>query len=321
MQRSAAARAAGLIALAVLASATLPRGAAAEVRIGDARVTVSTTVGARAVIDRSPLRIHFQKANGATVLAQLPGDNAGVGRPSASPPLPVRRRRAGAADPVRAVRLHGRRAPGGPVPLRYLAGQPQLGHRRRHRLRRRAVVSSAQRRRSGVELVLSTCDPSGRRLRRRASRPGPRRDAARDRPADDPATASRRCSTAFAAPRRRGVPRLRRAPQRARPARQRVLQLARSRRTSARAAPTRLTAPAPGPAADTCSPTAEAAAYYVQSSFISSARLRLPARPRRALALAPGAPTARTPGRSRSAAPALDYVVAPGAAPAGDRRR
>ena len=79
----------------MLASATLPRGAAAEVRIGDARVTVSTTVGARAVIDRSPLRIHFQKANGATVLAQLPGGNAGA---VARPPLP--RSQFGVAGPA-----------------------------------------------------------------------------------------------------------------------------------------------------------------------------------------------------------------------------
>ena len=171
MQRSAAARAAGLIALAALAGATLPRSAAAEVRIGDARVTVSTTAGARAVIDRSPLRIRFQKANGATVLAQLPGDDAGA---VARPPLP--RSQFGVAGPAPPTLY---------APFGFTVGGRQVGQFPsgfwQGNLTSVTVegtvygareVLSAKRSGAGVQLALSTSDPSGRRLVARVA-PGP----------------------------------------------------------------------------------------------------------------------------------------------------
>src|SRR5918997_1847296 len=60
-------------AVALGLTAVLAPAAHAAVDIGPERVTVSTT-GARAVIERAPLRIAFDRGSGTPVLQQLPNE-------------------------------------------------------------------------------------------------------------------------------------------------------------------------------------------------------------------------------------------------------
>ena len=309
MQRSAAARAAGLIALAALAGATLPRSAAAEVRIGDARVTVSTTAGARAVIDRSPLRIRFQKANGATVLAQLPGDDAGA---VARPPLP--RSQFGVAGPAPPTLY---------APFGFTVGGRQVGQFPsgfwQGNLTSVTVegtvygareVLSAKRSGAGVQLALSTSDPSGRRLVARVA-PGPDgtlRVTARPQDPDGVATMLDSFSTppeeAF-----RGFGGRHNALDQRGNEFYNYLQQENLSSGSADG----LTATSPtGP--EYLFPNGEAAAYYVQSSFISSRGygFLLDRDELSDWRLASDRPDA---WQVESFGPRLSYVVAPGRAP------
>jgi alpha-glucosidase (family GH31 glycosyl hydrolase) len=150
--------------LAAVTAAIAPLAPAqASVSLGGQRIVVATAAGSRAVIDRSPLRIRFQDAAGRTVLSQLPGD----GSASAIRP-PVTRNQFG--------------APGPAPPTLYAPFGFTVGSRRvedfptyiwQGNLQSVTVggsvyganeVVSAARRGEGVELVLSTSDPTGRRL-------------------------------------------------------------------------------------------------------------------------------------------------------------
>ena len=157
-------------ALAVAAVAVAPAEAGAEVTIGDAQVVVSTD-GGRATIDRSPFRIAFADASGGTALAQVPN--------AVPAPLPV-----AGVDPV----------PGGSenyagqaqyAPLSFTVGARndllypggQWGGDQLAGIESGVVYSArdvvdAKPAGDGVELTLSTTDPSGRVLVVRVA-PGP----------------------------------------------------------------------------------------------------------------------------------------------------
>ncbi|MDX6582392.1 MAG: sulfoquinovosidase [Solirubrobacterales bacterium] len=153
----------GVGAALLAATAALPGTAAAGVRIDDARVVVSAKGGARAVIERTPLRISFQTAAHRTVLAQLPGD----GSASAIRP-PLARNQFGSPGPAPPTLY---------APFGFTVGSRQVSQFPTYiwqgNLQSVTVggtvygadeVVSAVRRGRGAELVASTSDPSGRRL-------------------------------------------------------------------------------------------------------------------------------------------------------------
>ena len=291
-------------AVVIVALAALPAPAFADVRITRERVVVDAGE-AQAVVGRAPFRLAFRDGRGRTVLTEVPNRRPAPW-PSRRPSTPSRSAWTTSPRPRSTRRSRSPSAASssprtrGPVPDR---GDP------------------AQRRGSGVQyaapdgrrraaqgrrgrLVVATSDPSGRRLVVTCARSAP----------------GTRCASACGRLRQTGS---RRWPirSRRRPAR-RSAGSAAATTTSTSAATTsttgcsrRTSAPAPASADPENDrflfPNGPTAAYYVQCSFVSSRRIRLPARPRRALALADGLrPRRRLAGRGRHAG--LDYIVVPG---------
>jgi hypothetical protein len=151
---------AGAVAFAPAASAsTRP---AVKVRAKPDAITVAVP-GASATIERDPVRISFADEAGRTVLKQLPGD------PEATQVVPaVPRSQFGSQDPPPPTLY---------APLTFLVGQISIdqfpssqwnGNLRtvtEYGTEYGAVaVEKVRRQRTGVTLVVSTSDPSGRKL-------------------------------------------------------------------------------------------------------------------------------------------------------------
>ncbi len=151
--------AAALAALSAVAAFAGPPPADAAARLGGEQIVVSGP-GARAVIDRSPFRIRFQTAAGRTVLAE----SSSSGGSLAVPPVPQ-------------VQFGAPTAPGPALysPLAFLVGQfgvtQQPSGQWEGNLRSvtrggteyaARDVTGAQRAGAGVRLRVSTSDPSGR---------------------------------------------------------------------------------------------------------------------------------------------------------------
>ena len=297
------------VPIVVAAAALVAPPASATVTIG-ARQVVVEAQGARAVIERSPFRL--------SVLA---------GRRSAL--REVRAPRSGSlAIPAAERSVSGRFDPPGPAlyaPLSFLVGEESVTQTPGTQLagnlksvRRGGVeyaareVLGAKRSRGGVVLTLSTTDPSGRRLRVRVA-PGPRAGSLHVSARPTPGTGVAAMSESFASSAGEAF--------RGFGGRHDTLDQRGSefynwldQENVSSASTETLTAPVPGTARDTLFPNGPEAAYYAQSSFVSSRgygflldrdelshwRLRSDR---------PGA------WRVEVAARALDYVVAPGAAP------
>jgi alpha-glucosidase (family GH31 glycosyl hydrolase) len=152
---------AALAALALVAAPAPPAGAAVE--IGPERIVVSTP-GARALIDRAPLRMAFDRGRGGVVLRQVAN--------ARSAPVPLARTQ----DPEP---FSLEREPDNAVyaPLTFEVGEEEraqwtgvywagnmLFSRRSGTVYSAQDVVSATRAGDGVEIVASTSDPSGRQL-------------------------------------------------------------------------------------------------------------------------------------------------------------
>jgi len=296
------------VPIVVAAAALVAPPASAMVTIGARQVVVEAR-GARAVIERSPFRL--------SVFA---------GRRSAL--REVRAPRSGSlAIPAAERSVSGRFDPPGPAlyaPLSFLVGEESVTQTPGTQLagnlksvRRGGVeyaareVLGAKRSRGGVVLTLSTTDPSGRRLRVRVA-PGPRAGSLHVSARPTPGAGVAAMSESFASSAGEAF--------RGFGGRHDALDQRGSefynwldQENVSSASTETLTAPVPGTARDTLFPNGPEAAYYAQSSFVSSRgygflldrdelshwRLRSDR---------PGA------WRVEVAAPALDYVVAPGAA-------
>jgi alpha-glucosidase (family GH31 glycosyl hydrolase) len=295
------------IAVAVVALAASP--ASATVTIGARQVVVDTR-GARAVIERAPFRLSVHDGP-RSVLREV--------RSPRSPRLGI---------PPTERSVSGRIDPAGPAlyaPLSFLVGEQSLSQTSAGQLsgnltavRRGGVeyaarsVLSARRSGAGAVLTLSTSDPSGRRLRVRVGpgpRPGTLRVSARPTPADGVAA----MSDTFAAPASEAF---RGFGGRHDALDQRGSEFYNwlSQENVSSASTEGLTAPVPGTARDTLFPNGPEAAYYVQSSFVSSAGYGFLLDRDELSHWRLGSDRPRA-WRVEVAARALDYVVAPGAAP------
>jgi hypothetical protein len=150
-------------ALALAAAGAVAAPAQAAVEIGPSRVVVSKP-GARAVINREPFRIAFDRGAGAPVLREVANSRIEpVTLPRTQDPEPFSLER----EPDNAVY----------APLTFEVGQEQraqwtgvywagdmLFSRRSGAVYRALDVLTTRRRGEGVDLVVSTNDPSGRRL-------------------------------------------------------------------------------------------------------------------------------------------------------------
>jgi alpha-glucosidase len=146
-------------ALACLLAAPAASGAT---RIGPHRIVVTAPGGARAVIDRSPFRLSFGNGQRHTVLSEASGGADTQ------------------AEPPYAQNEFGQIAPAGPTlyaPLGFLVGTQQIEQEPTYQWEgtlqsvtqggvaySARAVRSARRAGGGVRLVLSTSDPTGRRL-------------------------------------------------------------------------------------------------------------------------------------------------------------
>jgi alpha-D-xyloside xylohydrolase len=298
--------AATLAALAVLgADAT----AAAEVRVGERRVVVSAPDGERAVIGRQPLRIRFQDARGRTVLRSLAGGEASLERP------PVPRRQFGPAGP--------------PPPALYAPLGITVGSREVSQtpagiwsatLQSVTVggvafaagdVVAARRAGRGARLSVATADPEGRRLMVKVAPHGDGALSLRARPTDASGVATTFgsfASTPTEAFRGFGG-RHNALDQHGKEFYNYLQQENLSSGTAGN-----LTEVLPGGGPSYLFPNGEAAAYYVQSSFISSRRygFLLDRDEISHWRLASDRPDA---WQVESFGPAIEYVVAPGGAP------
>ena len=151
---------AGAVGFAPAASAS--PGATVEVRAKADSITVAVP-GASATIERNPLRISFADGAGRTVLRQLPGD------PAAAQEVP--------AVPRPQFGSQGPPPPTLYAPLTFLVGQVSIDQfpssQWNGNLRTvteggteygAVAVEQVRRHRNGVTLVVSTSDPSGRKL-------------------------------------------------------------------------------------------------------------------------------------------------------------
>ena len=173
------------VVLALCCGAVLPATAQAGVRIGGERIVV-TARGASATVERSPFRISFADAAGRRVLAQVPNRRPG---PFPTPPLPD-------PEPIGAD-LADRPTLYAPLaftvgvdgslqhPSGQWAGAQLVGTETGVQYAARDVLR-AERHADGVRLVVSTSDPSGRRLvvTVAPARPGAIRVTARPSPDD-----------------------------------------------------------------------------------------------------------------------------------------
>jgi alpha-glucosidase (family GH31 glycosyl hydrolase) len=162
--------------------------ASAGVWIGQDRVVVTAPGGARAVIDRSPFRLQFQDVQGRTVLSEVSG-----GRDTL-------------VEPPYAQNQFGQIGPAAPTlyaPLGFLVGTHRVNQTQAGQwegtlqsVAQGGIAYSALRVRSataaggGARLVLDTSDPSGRRLAVTVApyRHGTLQVSARPTPADGVAT-------------------------------------------------------------------------------------------------------------------------------------
>jgi alpha-glucosidase (family GH31 glycosyl hydrolase) len=302
-------RRAAAVSIVVALAALCAPAAGARVSIGQRQVVVEAP-GARAVITRSPFRLEVLDGP-RRVLRE-------VGSASA--------RKLTVPDTQRSV--SGRIDPPGPAlyaPLAFLVGEESVTQTPSGQfsgnlatVRRGGVeyaaraVIGARRAGRGVRLELSTSDPSGRRLLVRVG-PGPKHGSLRvsARPTPDDGVAA--MSDSFVAPAGEAF--------RGFGGRHDALDqrgsafynwLAQENLSSATT--DGLTAAVPGTVRDTLYPNGPEAAYYVQSSFISSAGYgflldREELSHWRLGSDRPGS------WRVEAAAPALDYVVTPGAVP------
>jgi alpha-glucosidase (family GH31 glycosyl hydrolase) len=149
------------VALVLLVALAAPAHAAVE--IGPDRVTVSTT-GARAVIERAPLRIAFDRGSGSPVLQQLPNERIepqDLPRTQDPEPYSLEREPDNAAYAPLTFEVGAEeRAQWTGV---YWAGD-MLFSRRQGTVYAARDVLSATPNGEGVDLVVSTNDPSGRLL-------------------------------------------------------------------------------------------------------------------------------------------------------------
>jgi len=151
----------GVVTLFALTAGAAP--ARAEVRIGPERVVVATA-GASVTAERAPLRLSFADAQGRTVLAQVPNTGqAPLVVPPSPDPVPL-----GAEPPARpalyaplAFTVGARRDQ--QFPGSQYAGNELFGAEGGTQFSARDVVG-VERRGDGVELTVATSDPSGRRL-------------------------------------------------------------------------------------------------------------------------------------------------------------
>ena len=204
-------------------------GAAATVRLGAHRIVVSAPSGSRAVIARAPLRIRFEDAAGRTVLEQVaPDATLSVERP------PVPRAQSGVPGPPPPTLY---------APLAFTVGSHSIAQTRsgiwegnlqsvtvggdpvRGPRRRRGDAATGRGPAAGFDLgperppaASSTSRPDRRGMLRVSARPTP----------DEGVGDDRRQLRVGAG---RSVPRLRRAAQRARPARRASSTTTSSRRT------------------------------------------------------------------------------------------
>ena len=260
---------------------------------------VVTSDGASAVIERAPLRIAFLDG-GEVRLQQVANERAG---PSPIPPVPdpeplggdnVPRRPSLYAPLTFTVGVQR----GVEFPLYQYNGNLLTGveggvQHAAHDVESVAVEGDSAR------LVVGTSD-AGRKLEVVVG-PGPAgRDATRRARRVTPGDGVVAMADSFATAEGEAVPRLRRAPQPPRPARHRVLQLAAAGEHRRAARCSRSSTSCPGTEREQyLFPTGPHSAYYVQSQFFI-ARLRLPARPARAVAVAHGGrPRRRVAGVGR----------------------
>lgn len=150
-----------LLAVLLLVAAVAPADAA--VKIGADRVIVTTPAGARAIVTRSPLRISFADPQGRTVLRQVAPVDSAV---TVVPPTPhVQFGTIGPPPPTQYA------------PLGFLVGSHQVDQfpggqwqgvlqsvTESGTLHTARAVSRARAQGEGARLVLKTSDPSGRRL-------------------------------------------------------------------------------------------------------------------------------------------------------------
>jgi alpha-glucosidase (family GH31 glycosyl hydrolase) len=279
------------------------------VRIGSERVVVSTH-GARAVIDRSPFRLAIADGRGETVLRHSPAARRPLTVPGASrsvsgafgPPPPTLY--APLAFLVGSLRTTQ-------MPSSIFAGNLASVHEEGVEHAARAVTAARPTTDGGVRLTLSTTDPSGRRLVVTVA-PGPRRGALRVSARPQPAAGVAAMSDSFTTSGReafRGFGGRHDAlDQRASEFYNWLQQENLSSATTAQ-----VVAPVPGTARDTLFPNGREAAYYVQSSFVSSAGYGF-LLDRDELSHWRLAADRRDAWQVQVAAPAIDYVVAPGRA-------
>src|SRR3954453_4578437 len=136
--------------------------ASADVRIGHEKVVVTAPGGARAIIDRSPFWLRFQKARGDTVLSEVSGDQDTM------------------VEPPYAQNEFGQVGPAAPTlyaPLGFVVGAHHVNQAAAGQwvwnlqsVVQGGVAYSARNVRSakadggGVRLAVTTSDPSGRQL-------------------------------------------------------------------------------------------------------------------------------------------------------------
>jgi alpha-glucosidase (family GH31 glycosyl hydrolase) len=296
-------RVAALAALCVLASAP---GADARVSIGADRIVVSRAHGSRAVIDRTPMRLSFLDGRGRTVLREVVAPaTAALERP------PVPRAQFGAPGPPPPTLY---------APLAFTVGGASVAQTQAAlwvgtlqsvtvggtQYAARDVVA-AKRRGRGVRLRVSTSDPSGRELIVGVG-PGPHgtlRVSARPNPPDGVAT----MADSFHSPAGEAFHgfggRHNAIDQRG----NEFYNYLQQENVSSGAADAWVGAPAGDP--EFLFPNGAAAAYYVQSSFISSARygFLLDRDELSDWRMASDRPDA---WQAESFSPGIDYLVAPG---------
>ena len=294
---------AALVAVGLLAAVP---GAAATVRLGANRIVVSSPSGSRAVIARAPLRIRFEDAAGRTVLEQVaPDATVSVERP------PVPRAQSGVAGPPPPT-LYS--------PLAFTVGSHSIVQTRSGiwegnlqsvtvggtQYAARSVVA-ASRRQDGVRLRVSTSDPSGRRLVVDVApdRRGMLRVSARSTPDEGVATIAGSFESAPGEAFHGFGGRHNAIDQRG----QEFYGYLQQENLSSGAADA-LAAVSPG-GPEFLFPNGEAAAYYVQSSFISSAGygFLLDDDELSDWRMASDRPDA---WQTETFGPRIDYVVAPG---------
>ena len=299
-----------------LASAVLASGliwvpaASADVRIAHERIVVSAPSGARAVVDRDPFRLSFEDPTRRRVLAEVAGPEIdSLARPG------IPRAQFGAPTPP---------PPALYAPLAFTVGDAGIaqtpGGLWQGTLRWVTVggtaysarkVLAGRRAGDGVRLVLSTSDPSGRRLEVEVApfRGNTLRVRARPRPASGVATISDSFSSSAGEGFHGFGGRHNALDQRG----NEFYNYLQQENLSSGSADALTQAP-PGGGPSHLFPNGPAAAYYVQSSFVSSARygFLLDRDEISHWRLASDRPDA---WQVEAFAPSIDYVVAPGRAP------